>query len=181
MILQIASSVKDIILTSIEQISYLASVSSLVFNIATGNPNDFRRDFTEEDALLLASSAISAERETGIPAAVLIGISWYESRFREYSRGDWKDGVYRSCGPMQIRWDIWRREQRLDNPSLSCDDLMDLDFSLSLAANILVIKQHQCGEDYIAAYNGGCRRARYSRPQWYQTRVLRIASQLEHP
>jgi hypothetical protein len=163
----------------------LTQLTVFTLDVATNNPNspnDVRRDFDEEMAEEIAIAAFVAESETGIPAPELIAIAWRESRFRLRAIGD----SGRSCGPMQIRWDIWSREHAwnhtdFDGTGMTCQDLKNWDFAMLASAHILSTFQTTCStRNYLAAYNGGCRRAEIGATQAYQNRVRHIASRFEH-
>ena len=164
----------------------IAQLTAFTYDVATNNPtspNDVRRDFTEEMAEEIAIAAYVAETETGIPAPELIAVAWRESRFRVNAVGDGG----RSCGPTQVRWDIWSREiawahTEFDATGLSCQTLKDWDFAMMVSAQILLINRNTCSQqNYLAAYNGGCRRAEFRTTQGYQTRVRRTARRFQEP
>jgi hypothetical protein len=176
---------QETVIESLNVLVMIAHLTLFTMNVATENPwsvNDVRRDFTEDMAEEIAVSAFNASFQTGIPAEELIAIAWRESRFRLNVVGD--NG--RSCGPMQIRWDIWSRESAwstvdFDATGISCYDLKDWDFAMMVSAYILLINRNQCSEtEYLAAYNGGCRRIHLNATQNYQNRIRSIARRIEN-
>lgn len=176
----VGSLVVETLVESLQALVVIAQLTSFTLDVATNNPwsaNDVRRDFTEDMAEEIALAAFVASIETDIPAPELIAVAWRESRFRLRSVGD----QGRSCGPTQIRWDIWSRERAwinsdFDASGLTCEDLKNWDFAMMVAGHILAINRDTCSQrNYLAAYNGGCRRAEFNATQAYQNRIRSIA------
>jgi len=166
---------------------------------ALAQPRSAPRNEMIFEASQIAAAALRAEELTGVPARVLISLSWIESRLGKHHIGDSSNRNGPSCGPTQIMSGIWLNPSR-PQPLLrqgfnaskhSCSDLKDWKLAMEFAARILVETNRQCGSrstnppsvrraifttDLLAAYNGGCGRRHLDHPQHYQARVLQLAS-----
>lgn len=143
-------------------------------------------NLTPEEIEVWVDAVIRAGDMFGIDPRRLIGVAYRESRLGTYSigperpltvegetmraevRGDYRNGVWRSCGPFQIQF----RYQ----PE-SCWELMDVHTSAMVAARFLNKLRETCDPRYyLAAYNGGCRNKGIAATQGYQRRVIAVAS-----
>lgn len=138
-----------------------------------------------------ARAVTNAGEEFDIEPRVLLGVAFRESRLGTYNArrapqpegdvlhfqdgelrahvlGDYRNGVWRSCGAFQIQF----RYQ----PE-TCEELMNVDTGARVAARYLSHLRNTCSaHNYLAAYNGGCRNANITATQRYQSHVRSLAT-----
>jgi hypothetical protein len=169
------------------------------WSAALSQPSSAPRNQMLYEASVIAAAALRAEELTGVPARVLISLSWIESRLGKHHIGDSRNRNGPSCGPTQIMSGVWLNPERpqvlqrqgFDARKYSCADLKDWNLAMEFAARILVETNRQCGSrsaepasvrraifntDLLAAYNGGCGRRTASHPQRYQKRILDLSA-----
>lgn len=124
-----------------------------------------RMRLSARDVALLSQSVRSAGLAHDVDPRILVGVAWRESRFRARAIGD----QGRSCGAFQIRTDIPGRP--------SCRQAMDVPRAAEWAARYLAHLRETCdAENWIAAYNAGCRRRFHPKAQRYQ-HSIRVMSE----